>query len=62
MFDTETTRPLKKAPAMASKPAADAWNHLFPSTAQFEGAEDAEEATLALETKGDIVSRLWRWG
>jgi hypothetical protein len=62
LFQTETSRPLKKAPALAAKPADADWRFLFPTKAEFDDSPEAEEAQLALETKGDILSQMWRFG
>lgn len=62
LFQTETSRPLKKAPALAAKPADGDWTFLFPTKENFDQSAEAEDLQLALETKGDIVSQLWRFG
>lgn len=62
LFQTETSRPLKKPPALAAKPADEDWEFLMPTGARFDGSDQAEERQLALETKGDLVSQLWRFG
>lgn len=58
MFETETQRKVKKAPALNGVPPASEIKFLFPTPID-PAAPDAEEAALLMEGKGDIISKLW---
>lgn len=59
MFDTETGRKLKKAPALNRPLTKAEMPCVFPLQTKKLTAEDQELAELALEGKGDIVAQMW---
>lgn len=59
MFDTETGRKLKKAPALNQPLTRAEMPLVFPLQTKKLSVEDQELAELALEGKGDIVTQMW---
>ena len=59
MFDTETGRKLKKAPALNRPLTKAEMPYVFPLQAKKLSVEDRDLADLALQGKGDVVTQMW---
>lgn len=61
MFETETARKIKKAPALNRPLSKAELPFMFPLQDQLRSAEETELADLAMEGKGDVVTQMWRF-